>query len=189
MSIKTLVERASEILIARGVMVRFEQIILRHEGMTLEVKSVMSDYQIDPEDIVEILVSRSIRSPDKIPQQKSEAGLLLSHESSSNLEPKDIFLPPRDIFGAAAKRDLFTVEVNHEEPLVQRVPSTGFLPTHDASARRDIFLPRDIFGASETRELSTVAVGPGRRSSPKPEEIQSKFYDIRKGHQIGVCDS
>jgi hypothetical protein len=106
MSFKTLIERAFEILVGRGVIVLFEQILLRHEGVTLDVQSVVMDYAIVSEDTIEVLVSRSISSPSLHSVVDSTSKVIGLPQKGigetvdrSGDPPRDIFLPPRDIWG------------------------------------------------------------------------------------------
>jgi hypothetical protein len=258
MPIKLLVDRAVEILVDRGEVVLFEQIILRHEGMTLDVQTAICDYQITSEDIIEVLVSRSLRSPpvnsvfDSVPKaphdtpssfpyvglqdlslpyrDKSDSHALsakqdvpggslsqrtlpigqtnrIFHDTAPELssEFRDIFLPPRDIFGAAEARGLPTAQIARST-LSQR-PSLTNQPALQSSSvvSKDIYFPpRDVFGPDEMRGLPTAQMVHGpeaqRISQMHPNSIpiraamstlvpQPEFYGVRKGHQVGVCDS
>jgi hypothetical protein len=263
MPITLLVDRAVEILVDRGEVVLFEQIILRHEGMTLEVQAAICDYPITSEDIIEVLVSRSLRSPpinsvfDSVPKasyatssslpyvglqdpslpyrETSDSNALsakqdvpggslsqrtlpigpntrffhdtVSEPQSVSAEFRDIFLPPRDIFGAGEARGLPTAQIARGS-LSQR-PSLSNQPAIQSStvvSEDTSFPPRDVFGPDEMRGLPPAQMvhGPGpqrisQRISPMhPNSVraamstsapQPAFYGVRKGHQVGVCDS
>jgi hypothetical protein len=201
-TVEYLIDRIVDILCERGVIVVKEQIILRHDGETLDVHAVLSDYQLTHDDIIEILISRSIRSSRAEPiverspmtshvmfsdlpvvtvssqeighlhndvleedalgdpfsqQSRSIGGIfrdIFSELPSVSVASRDIFLPPRDIFGAAEARGQPAAK-GASDPLAQRsaMPNDTFSELPSVSvASRDIFLPpRDIFGAAEAR--------------------------------------
>ncbi len=184
MSVKTLIERTVEILESRGVVVMFEQILLRHEGKTFDNTLVLSDYDISSDDIVEVLVSRSVRSP-----RAHIASATKDDDRSLDEPPRDIFLPPRDIFGAAEARGGLMDSGSNGNRAVQRdFPNS--IPA------------RDIFGDAKTGGVLVDSCADQDRSvqrdssrlhpattSPSHVENNSKFYGIRKGFQIGVCET
>jgi hypothetical protein len=101
MSVKLLTDRAVELLDERGIAVMCEQILLRHEGVTLNVQEVISDYSLTSDDIVEVLVSRSIRSPKT--KSMLDLSLKTAHETSINLpsvsgDQKEVVQHPRDAY-------------------------------------------------------------------------------------------
>ncbi len=63
MTVEQLIDRVVAILCERGVIVMKEQVILRHDGETLGAQTVLSDYHLSHDDIVEILVSRCLLVP------------------------------------------------------------------------------------------------------------------------------
>jgi hypothetical protein len=101
MTVKLLIERTVEILGDRGVSVMFEQILLRHEGKTFDEASVLSDYNITSDDMVEVLVSRSVRSPST---NLTSGSIAKADNLSHNESPRDIFFFPRDIFVSRSAR-------------------------------------------------------------------------------------
>jgi hypothetical protein len=154
-------------------------------------------------------------------------GIVQDIEQSAGFEPRDIFLPPRDIFGAVEERNLFTDSLAHDT-LSQRPAILNLVQQSSSSiAYRDMFFPpRDIFGAADAQPLSTASdahnplsqrVSRAADAQPlstasnthnplsqrvsrlhpnnNPVRISSKsgnppeFYGVRKGFEIGVCDS
>ncbi len=88
-------------------------------------------------------------------------------EQSASVEPRDIFLPPRDIFGAAEARGLSTLPMT-QDTFSQRLSMSN--PEHQSSSvesRDPFFPPRDIFRANEVQNLPTdprVHVPPSQRA-------------------------
>jgi hypothetical protein len=114
MTVKTLTERAVAILVDRGVIATFEQILLQHEGIMLDAKTRLQDYGIVSEDTIVLHVSRSHHSPDIHPGvdagvkavERPSHDIFANHPQSSAYDifgetPRDLALPPRNIFGAA----------------------------------------------------------------------------------------
>jgi hypothetical protein len=231
MSVKLLTDRAVELLGDRGITVLFEQILLRHKGVTLDVQGGISDYPLTSDDIVEVLVSRSIRSPktnsilDPSPKtthdvfsapvsggekevvlyprgafEHSEGvpgGITLldgtqerfhdifSTYQSASVASRDIFLPPRDIFGAAAARGSSTAPATHD-PLFQRSDTLNPELQSSSAVLRDSLVPsRDIFGAAGSYDAQGVSMAPraqdtfSQRTSMTNLEHQSSSGELR----------
>jgi hypothetical protein len=147
MSVKLLVDRAVEILNDRGVSVLFEQILLRHDGVTFDVQAVLSDYQITSDDIIEVLVSRSVRSPrvDSIigsaPKTSHNMSSTASHDMFSALPPVSVGLTDVSL----SHRNIFEDSNAHERSATQVVPGGSLFQRTLLVGQSNNGIVQDIF--------------------------------------------
>jgi hypothetical protein len=210
MRVAELVDKAVDIVSSRGQSVSHDQVELRYEGEVLLPVRILSDYSIEPEDIIEILVVSEVQTISKESSKFEPIGILHPDDIEFESKRHDIFARPagdkdviRDIFQSsgerflAPSRDIFAVPAQSSvRPAIQGSPPPGHTTRSASSAMGD----RSTTGVSlsATRPASRPRVSPKPSTQPRrprsPGQLSlpgkpDTYYGVRKGWQVGICDS
>jgi hypothetical protein len=122
MRVAELVDKAVDIVLSRGHSVSLEQVELRYEGEFLLPVRILSDYAIESEGIIEILVMSEVHAIPKESSKPEPVGIHHLDNDDFNSKRHDIFARPagdevvfRDIFQRSGEqpldppRDIFAV--------------------------------------------------------------------------------
>jgi hypothetical protein len=131
---------------------------------------------------------------------------IFAERPSVSVASRDIFLPPRDIFGAAAARGLPATQETRGPLAPWSAMLDPMLPSSSVGLRETSIPPRSIFGTTDSMGTQNVPMAP-RALDLSPQRVsrvlptsvpvrtspisgtQPEFYGVRKGFQVGVCDS
>jgi hypothetical protein len=210
MSVAEFFAKAVNIVLSRGHSVSLEQVELRYEDEFLSPVRILSDYAIEAEDIIEILVMSEVHAISKESSKPEPVGIHHLDDDDFNSKRYDIFARPagdkvvlRDIIQRSGEqlldppRDIFAVHApSSVRPAIQGSPPPGHTTRSASSAigdRRTTGVPLSATRpASRPRASPKPFTQPRRPSSPGQLSSPGKpdtYYGVRKGWQVGICDS